>query len=91
MTQVVHQGCVIEIEGKKRGRYSTFSVVDPSGLNLLRMSSENDVEAGRWVAVCRHDQTCLRLAAAADVVSAAAGRSTLALAGYDGEVLTDRR
>lgn len=41
----------MEVEGKKRGKYWTFSVVDPSGLNLLRMSSENEKEAGKWVQV----------------------------------------
>lgn len=48
---LVLQGCVVEVEGRKRGKYWTFSVVDPSGLNLLRMSSENEREAGLWVEV----------------------------------------
>ena len=45
------QGCVVELEGKKRGRYWTFSVVDPSGLSLLRMSTESEKEAEKWVEV----------------------------------------
>lgn len=45
------QGCVVELEGKKRGKYWTFSIVDPSGLNLVRMSSENHAESEKWIKV----------------------------------------
>lgn len=45
------QGCVVELEGKKRGKYWTFSIVDPSGLNLVRMSSENQAESEKWIKV----------------------------------------
>ena len=42
---------MVELEGQKRARYWTFSVVDPSGLNLLRMSSESKEEMERWIEV----------------------------------------
>ena len=43
------QGCVVEIEGRKKSRFWVFSLVDPSGLNLLRMSSESEKEVETWV------------------------------------------
>ncbi len=46
---------MVELEGQKRGKYWTFSIVDPSGLNLLRMSSENQAESEKWIRVSRGD------------------------------------
>lgn len=43
------QGTIVEVEGLKNRRYWTFGVVDRSGLSLIRLSSENQAEASKWV------------------------------------------
>lgn len=45
------QGCIVEVEGRKRDKYWTFSVIDQSGLSLLRMSTQNEKDAESWVQV----------------------------------------
>ena len=46
------QDCIVEVEGRKRERYWTFSVVDQSGLSLMRISTESEKEAEGWIQVC---------------------------------------
>ena len=41
----------MEVEGRKRDKYWTFSVIDQSGLSLLRMSTQNEKDAESWVQV----------------------------------------
>ncbi len=43
------QGTIVEVEGIKNRRYWTFGVVDRSGLSLIRLSSENQAEANKWI------------------------------------------
>ena len=45
------QGCIVEWEGRKKGQYHVFSVVDRAGLSLMRMSSSDANEALAWVQV----------------------------------------
>ena len=45
------QGCIVEWEGKKKGLYNVFSVVDRAGLSLMRMSTSDANEAMAWVQV----------------------------------------
>ncbi len=51
------QGCIVEWEGKKKGKYTVFSVVDRTGLSLMRMSTSDGNEAIAWVQVCSCLQT----------------------------------
>ena len=44
------QGCVVEWEGLKR-KYWTFSVVNRSGMSLVRVSSSSASDAEAWVDV----------------------------------------
>ncbi len=46
------QGCIVEWEGRKKDNYFCFSVVDRSGLSLMRMSTSDANDAAVWVQVC---------------------------------------
>ena len=41
----------MEWEGKKKGQYHVFSVVDRTGLSLMRMSTSDPNEAEAWAQV----------------------------------------
>jgi len=43
----------IEIEGLKRARYWTFSLVDATGGSVLRLSTENQHDGEKWVAALK--------------------------------------
>lgn len=43
----------MEWEGKKKNHFYCFSVVDRSGLSLMRMSTSDANDAAVWVQVCR--------------------------------------
>eukprot|EP00240_Pyramimonas_obovata_P003049 CAMPEP_0118923662 /NCGR_PEP_ID=MMETSP1169-20130426/2102_1 /TAXON_ID=36882 /ORGANISM="Pyramimonas obovata, Strain CCMP722" /LENGTH=671 /DNA_ID=CAMNT_0006864679 /DNA_START=317 /DNA_END=2332 /DNA_ORIENTATION=- len=43
----------IEIEGLKRGRYWTFSLIDTTGGSLLRLSTENKKDGEMWIAALK--------------------------------------
>ncbi|KAK9820951.1 hypothetical protein WJX81_004802 [Elliptochloris bilobata] len=42
-------GCIVEVEGQKKGRFWTFGVVDRGGISLLRMSTADEHAADAWV------------------------------------------
>lgn len=42
-------GTVLEVEGVKNRRFWTFGVADRSGLSLIRLSSESQEEADKWL------------------------------------------
>ena len=46
------QGCIVEWEGTKKNHFHCFSVVDRSGLSLMRMSTSDANDAAVWVQVC---------------------------------------
>jgi hypothetical protein len=41
----------VEWEGKKKGKFFCFSVVDRAGLSLMRMSTSASNDATAWVQV----------------------------------------
>jgi hypothetical protein len=45
------QGCILECEGKKKGQFHVFSVVDPAGFSLMRMSTSDPNDAAAWLRV----------------------------------------
>ncbi|CAG9466526.1 unnamed protein product [Pedinophyceae sp. YPF-701] len=42
-------GCVVEYEGRKKGKYWAFEITDQYGESLLRLSTENHADSDRWV------------------------------------------
>ena len=46
------QGCILEVEGKKKGQFHVFSVVDRAGFSLMRMSTSDTNNANAWLQAC---------------------------------------
>lgn len=44
----------MEWEGRKKDNFFCFSVVDRSGLSLMRMSTSDANDAAVWVQACFH-------------------------------------
>jgi diacylglycerol O-acyltransferase-1 len=51
--QLALEGTFVEIEGLKRRKYWTFRVVDPLGVDLIRLSTESHSEMTAWVEALR--------------------------------------
>eukprot|EP00241_Pyramimonas_parkeae_P003563 CAMPEP_0114255748 /NCGR_PEP_ID=MMETSP0058-20121206/17740_1 /TAXON_ID=36894 /ORGANISM="Pyramimonas parkeae, CCMP726" /LENGTH=642 /DNA_ID=CAMNT_0001370179 /DNA_START=41 /DNA_END=1969 /DNA_ORIENTATION=+ len=58
----------VEVEGYKVNKFWTFSLIDPEGGSLLRLSTENQADGEVWVAAFQN--------AGCTVVEAPAGRAT---------------